>query len=387
MTEAKLNYVGPIPKALTFERAKPPLWRRLPLGFLILVLLPTVVAAVYYLLIASPRYVSEARFLVRAPNQNVPSSLGVALQGVGISSGQTDAFAVHEYISSRDGLKALTQRYDVEAMLAPPGADFLSRYPRPGEADTFEGLYKAFQRFLTVGYDSTTGLSTLRVEAFSARDAQAMAEALLSSGESLVNRLNERSNTDAVANARLSQEEARTRLSEAQLQLAAFRNREEFIDPTLAAREGSALIGGLLSTVAQLQAERAQVAADAPSSPQLPTIDSRIAAYQQQIATERAKIAGGQESLAPRIGAYEDLVAQREFALAELENASAALLVAQQEGRRQSLYLERVVSPSLPDEAEEPHRWLAILTVFATMMLIYGVGWLIWAGVQEHRQV
>ncbi len=386
MTEAKLNYVGPIPKVLTFDRTRQPLWRRLPLGFLIIVALPTLVAMIYYLLIASPRYVSEARFLVRAPNQAVPSSLGVALQGVGISAGQTDAFAVHEYISSRDGLKELTRRYDVAAMLAPPGADILSRYPRPGEADSFEGLYKGFQRFLTVGYDSTTGLSTLRVEAFSARDAQAMAEALLGGGEALVNRLNIRANTDAVANARLSQEEARSKVAAAQQQLSAFRNREQFIDPTLSAREGSELIGGLLSTVAQLQAERAQVAAEAPSSPQLPTIDSRIAAYERQIATERAKIAGNQGSLAPRIGAYEDLVAEREFALAELENSSAALLVAEQEGRRKSLYLERVVSPSLPDEAEEPHRWLAILTVFATMMLIYGVGWLIWAGVREHRQ-
>lgn len=386
MTDAKLNYVGPIPKALTYDRAKPAWWRTIPLGFLVIVAIPTVIAMIYFLLIASPRYVSEAQFIVRQPNQQVPSSLGVALQGVGISSGQTDAFAVHEYISSRDGLGELKRRYDVAAMLSPPGADIFSRFPRPGESNSEEGLYKGFQRFLTVGYDSTTGLSTLRVEAFSARDAQAMAEALLVGGEGLVNRLNTRANADAVTRAGEARDQAQTRLAEAQQQLTAFRNREEFIDPTLTAREGSELIGSLLATVAELRAERTQVAAEAPQSPQLPTIDSRIAAYEGQIAAERAKIAGNSSSLAPRIGAYEDLQTQREFAERELASSTAALLAAEQEVRRQNLYLERVVSPSLPDRPAQPKRWLSILLVFASCMLAYGVGWLIWAGVREHRQ-
>ena len=386
MTDAKLNYVGPIPKALTYDRAKPAWWRTIPLGFLVIVAIPTVIAMIYFLLIASPRYVSEAQFIVRQPNQQVPSSLGVALQGVGISSGQTDAFAVHEYISSRDGLGELKRRYDVAAMLSPPGADIFSRFPRPGESNSEEGLYKGFQRFLTVGYDSTTGLSTLRVEAFSARDAQAMAEALLVGGEGLVNRLNTRANADAVTRAGEARDQAQTRLAEAQQQLTAFRNREEFIDPTLTAREGSELIGCLLATVAELRAERTQVAAEAPQSPQLPTIDSRIAAYEGQIAAERAKIAGNSSSLAPRIGAYEDLQTQREFAERELASSTAALLAAEQEVRRQNLYLERVVSPSLPDRPAQPKRWLSILLVFASCMLAYGVGWLIWAGVREHRQ-
>lgn len=386
MTEAKLNYIGPIPKALTYERPKPAWWRRIPIGLIVIVGVPTLLAMMYYLLIASPRYVSEARFVVRTPGQGVPSSLGLALQGVGISSGQSDAFVVHEYISSRDGLRDLTRQYDVAAMLNRPGTDAFSRYPRFGESETFEGLYKGFDRFMVVGYDSSTGLSTLRVEAFRPKDAQAMAEALLVGGERLVNRLNARSSTDAVAEAEAGREQARTRLAEAQQQLTAFRNREQFIDPALSAREGSELIGGLLATVAQLRAERAQVSSEAPSSPQLPTIDSRIAAYEGQIAAERAKIAGNSGSLAPKIGAYEDLQTQREFAERELASATSALLLAEQAAQRQNLYLERVVSPSLPDEPGQPNRWLAILMVFSSALLVYGVGWLIWAGVREHRQ-
>lgn len=386
MTETKLNYIGPIPKLLTSGRTKPAWWRRIPLAFLLIVVMPTAVAMVYYLLIASPRYVSETNFVVRAAGQSSISPLGVALQGVGLAPAQTDAFAVHEYISSRDGLRQLQQRHDVAAMLSPPGADIFSRYPRPWESLSDEGLYKGFQRFVDVGFDSNTGISTLRVEAFRAEDARAMTESLLISGEALINRLNERSSADSVEQAELSRDEARARLSQAQQQLTAFRNREQFIDPELTAREGSELIGGLLSTVAALRAERAQVAAEAPASPQLPSLDSRIAAYQAQIETERAKLAGTAGSLAPKLGQYQDLALNRELADRELTQATAALVAAEQESRRQRLYLDRITNPSLPDSASQPKRWLAILTVFISAMLAYGVGWLIYAGVREHSQ-
>lgn len=385
--DPKLTFVGHQP---AFDRlTKGPRGERLralPWPFLLIVGLPTLIAAIYFLLIASPRYVSEARFIVRAPNQAQPSALGVTLQSAGLAPASTDAFAVHDYIRSRDGLAELSRRHDVTAILGGPGADLFARYPRPWESRSLEGRHKAFQRFVTVGYDSTTGISTLRVEAFSARDAQALAEGLLQGGENLVNRLNQRAAADAVAEAERAQIEAQTALATSQGRLTAFRNRERFIDPTRAAAESAQLIGQLAATVAGLRAERAQLAAEAPQSPQLPSLDNRINAYEGQIAAERAKVAGQAGSLAPRVGAYEDLVLEREFADRQATEAAAGLVEARQEARRQRLYLERIVNPGRPDQAMEPRRWMSILTVLITMMLIYGVGWLVWAGVREHRQ-
>lgn len=386
MAEAQLNYLGPIPEALTFRQEPKSWWRRLPIGFLLVVALPTLLAMIYFLLIATPIYVSEARFIVRQANQSTPSSLGIALQGVGLSSAQSDAFAVHEYINSRDAVEQLGRRYDIAAMLNPPGADAFSRYPRFWDSQSQEGLYKGFRRFVTVGYDSTTGISTLRIEGFRAADARAINEALLIGGEQLVNRLNDRARADAVSEAGMARDEARQKLSAVQAQLTAFRNREQFIDPQLAARESSALIGGLLATVAQLRADRAQLAGEAPQSPQLPILDGRIAAYQRQIDAERAKVAGTSNSLAPQVSVYEDLSLQRELADRELTQATTALISAQQDARRQKLYLDRIVNPNLPDKPTEPKRWISILTIFASSLLIYAVGWLVWAGVREHQQ-
>lgn len=386
MNEAKLNYVGPTPNLLSYKAAPKRWWTKVPVGFLVIVVLPTVLAAIYYLLIASPRYVSEARFLVRSPGQSQMSSLGFALQGVGISSSQSDAFAVHEYINSRDALQEIKRRYDVRAMLSAANADVFSRYPRPGESNTEEGLFKGFQRFVVVGYDSTSGISTLRVQAFRPKDAQLIAEALLESSETLVNRLNKRSATNAVSEAAAARDQARGRLNNAQQALTRFRNAQSFIDPTLAARESVELIGSLRATLAGLIAERSQIAAEAPASPQLVTLDNRIASYQRQIDAERSKIVGSSDSLAPQVGNYEDLVMDKELADKELASATLALTAAEQDSQRQRLYLERVVNPSVSDDPSLPRRWRQIFTVLLSTLLMYGVGWLIYAGVREHNQ-
>jgi len=118
----------------------------------------------------------------------------------------------------------------------------------------------------------------------------------------------------------------------------------------------------------------------------LAAIDNRIGAFERQIEAERAKLAGASDSLASKLGNYEELVAQRELASEELAQSTASLITAEQEARRQKLYLERIVNPSQPEKATEPRRWRAILTVFVSLLLAYAVGWLIWTGVREHRQ-
>jgi capsular polysaccharide transport system permease protein len=387
MTENRLSYQGPLASAPGRpKRTLRTVAKKLPWGFIVVVGLPTLLAAIYFLLIASPRYVSEARFVVRTPAQPQMSALGVALQGVGFTSQASDAFAIHEYITSRDGLAELNRRMDVSEVLAPPGADFIARYPNPLEKRSFESMYKAFPRFVTVGYASQTGISTLRVEAFKPADAQKMADALLNEGEALVNRLNERAMDNAVADAMARNAAAVQAAGEAQAALAAFRNAQRFLDPTREANAMSQVIIGLMANLAEVEAQRDQLRMEAPQSPILPSLDRRIATLERQIAEERNKIAGSASSLAPQLGRYETLVLQNELAAKEMAAASANLTSARQEAQRQQLYLLRIAAPNLPDVASEPRRFRSILTVLLTCLLIYGIGWMVWAGVREHRQ-
>ncbi len=354
------------------------------LAFGIIVMLPTLIAACYYLLIASPRYVSESHFVVQRAGQSAPAALGLALSGVGLNTTSSDAFIVHEYIRSRSSLEYLKTKFNIDQVFSPASADPLSRAIRPWTSKTNESQYKGTQRFITVGYDSTTGISTIRVEAFAPRDAQAINLALLEGGENIVNSMNQRASASAVEEARKTVNESTERLQQAQDALTAFRNNQGFVDPEMTATEHGEIIGRLSGEIATLEAQLRQTRAETPDSPLLPSLQRRLEAYRTQLEQERAKVAGGAGSLAPKLGTYEALVFERDLASRTLTAANQAYETARIDARRQHLFLDRVVNPDRPDKATQPTRLISILTILAACLLIYGCGYLIWAGVREH---
>jgi capsular polysaccharide transport system permease protein len=179
-----------------------------------------------------------------------------------------------------------------------------------------------------------------------------MADALLDGGERLVNQLNTRADEGAVRDARRDVADAEARLTAAQVRLTTFRNREGLLDPAKAAVENMELIGNLRGTVA----------------------------------AEQAKMAGAADSLAPKLETYEALALDREYADKALGSARAMLDRSESEARSQRLYLERVVRPNLPTDSSQPKRLLAILTVFASLLILYGTAFLVVAGLREHNQ-
>lgn len=348
--------------------------KRLPLGFGFLVVAPTLAAAAYYLLIAPPVYVSEARFVVRSQNDRTPNALGIALQSVGMNSSSSDAFMVHAYMKSRDAVRDVAHSVKMAALV-------------PGSAPmTKEDLFKAFQKQITVGFDSTNGLSTLRVRAFDALSAQRTADALLDGGERVVNELNKRSAEQAIREAKQTLALAEAESLSARDAIASFRNDNRMVDPARMATETGQIVGALMTALAETRAERAQVASQAPDSPLLATLDARARAIAAQIDSERARTTSGPDALGPQVGTYENLEFQRKIAEQALIAARVSYEEAVSDARRQKLYLDRIVEPNLADKAVLPRRGLSILLTFLTCLLTYSIGVLIWAGVREHRQ-
>ncbi|MBP0645213.1 hypothetical protein J8J17_25825, partial [Mycobacterium tuberculosis] len=58
-----------------------------------------------------------------------------------------------------------------------------------------------------------------------------------------------------------------------------------------------------------------------------------------QISMERARVVGGDASMAPLIAQYEQLLLQRELGMRMLESSSTSLENAKIEAQRQQLYL------------------------------------------------
>jgi len=354
--------------------------------FLICVLLPTALATIYYGLIASDVYVSESRFVIKSPDQkrSQMSTLANLVQTTGLSSGQEQANEILTYVRSRDALRALQKNVNVRDRFATPRADFLNRFPQPFADNGFESLYKYYGKKVDPRLDSETGTAVIKVEAFTAKDAYIINRELLKLSEKLVNQLNRRAQSKAIAEAQAQVNLAVRRAKAAQVALTQYRNAQALIDPSKQAIGVLEISNAMTAERAALQAQLDLMKRVAPEHPSIPALSSRINAISVQIASQDSRVVGNGSGIASKLGGYEDLVVEQEFATQSLNTANAALVQARNEAQRQQFYLERIVDPDMPDMPLLPNRLTSILTVAAAAICLYFILWMFVIGIIEH---
>jgi capsular polysaccharide transport system permease protein len=373
-----------VPAASAARPPRPPARRRVSALFLLCVALPTVLAALYYGLVASDVYLSESRFVVRTPQRAQVTGLGNLLTGTGIARAQDDAYPVHDYMLSRDALRELDKALNLRQAYGAAEVDRLHRFPGLDGDDSFEALYRHHLDYVGVAHDSVSGITTLVVRGFQAERVQQVNERLLQLSEALVNRLNERSRQDLVRFAEQEVQLAQNRARDAGLALSSYRSQGAVFDPT---RESAAQLESVAKLREELrlaEAQRAQIRQLSPANPQLPALDQRVRRLQQQVEQEQRRVLGKEGSLAAKAPAYDRLLLDKGFADAQLASALAALEAARTEAARQRLYLERLVQPNLPDQALEPRRLRSVVTVFVLGLVVWGVLALVVASIREH---
>jgi capsular polysaccharide transport system permease protein len=354
-------------------------------ALLLVVAIPTVLAAFYFAFWASDVYTSESRFVVRSPERRTANPLGNLLQGTGFGKTQDDSYTVREYILSRDALQVLDERLKLKSAFGSKDVDLFSRFGSLDFDDSFEALHRYYQDMVDVQTDSNSSIVTLRTKAFTARDAAEANRILLEQSEELVNRLNERGRRDLIRYAQnevtLAERAART----AALALSTYRNQQNVVDPerqaTVQLQQVAKLQDELIATTTQL----AQLQAFTPANPQIPALRNRSATLRQEIAKETARVAGGRGSLANKAAGIQQLALETEFANKQLASALASLETARNEAQRQQVYLERIAQPSTPDVAQEPRRLRSVLATLVLGLIAWGILSMLMAGIREHQ--
>jgi capsular polysaccharide transport system permease protein len=223
------------------------------------------------------------------------------------------------------------------------------------------------------------------VYAFRPEDAKRIAQAALEHAEGLINRLNDRQQKDSLSFAQDVLEKARKKVWEAEQNITDFRNRQSLFDPI---RQGAAaidLISRMNGDIAQLKAELSEVNVSSPGSPKIASIKARIVAIEQQINEQRAVIAGGDQSLAPKLAVYEKLLLERDLAVKTFSSALLLLEGAVRDMDMQRLYLEKIVEPSLPDYARYPRRLIVIIIAFGFLLCFYWILKTLGESILEHE--
>lgn len=354
--------------------------------FIATVVVPTLLATLYFGLFASDVYISQSQFVVRSPDKPTASGLGVLLKSVGFSSAGDEIFVAQKYVESRDALRALNENEAVRQAFSRPDISIFDRFNPFGWNGSFEDLYDYFLSRVSVEHDTQSSITTLSVRAYTAQDAQRMNRQLLDLSEGLVNRLNNRGEADLLGDAQREAREAEVGARRASQALAAFRNRSGIVDPERQAGVQLQLVSKLQDELIGARLQLQQLEALAPENPQIPQLRTRIAGLTRSIAQELGQVAGSQRSLSGAAVQYQRLSLDREYADRRLAAAMASLQEARNETRRKQAYVERTVEANLPDEAIEPRRIRGILATFAMSMIVFLILTLLIAGVREHSE-
>lgn len=361
-------------------------WQRLNKLFLVTVFIPTLIAVIYFGLMASDIYISESRFVVRSQEQQNVSPLGMLLRGTGFARSQDDAYTVQNYILSRDAMQSLDKDFRIKEQYSDPAIDVYRRFPGIyWWDDSYEHFHGYYQKMVGVQLDSASSIIILSTRAFSADTAWQINRRLLDLAEALVNRLNERGRQDLISYAAREVAAAEERAKATAFSLAGYRNDQGVIDPekqsSIPLQQVAKLQDELIATKVQIL----QLQKLASDNPQLPVLQQRARLLDSEMEAEMGRIAGaGDSSLAGKAAEYQRLTLEKEFADKMLASAMSTLEQARNEAQRQQLYLERIALPSKPDAAMEPRRLQTIIAVFAVGMITWGVLTMLIAGIKEH---
>lgn len=353
--------------------------------FIVTVVLPTLLAILYFGVFASNVYVSEARFVVRSPGKSSATSLSQVLSGSGISGGATEeSNAVIEYLESRSALAEVNRDGLLTRAYANGSIFVLDRFggllPANGER-----FYDYYLNKVLVEDDTTSQVLHLTVRAYTAADARAINTRLLERSEALVNRLSDRARTDAVAAATREVEEAQERSRQAAVTLAEYRNRSRIIDPEKEAAVRVQMVSKLQDELIAARTQLQQMQTYTPGATQIPYLKVQVANLEREIAEQTASVAGGRRSLSSSAARYQVLLLNAELTGKQLGAALLSLQDARAEARRKRAYVERIAEPSLPDYAVEPRRIRGILATLVLGLLAWGILSVLLVGIREHR--
>ena len=355
-------------------------------SFIIMVIIPFLLSALYYTFIASDLYVVESRFSVKG-NEMQQMDLLSGIAGIGTSTGSTsDSYIVQEYIQSSEILRDIKPKVNIDKIFNHPNADVISRM---GKDETQEEQLLYWQKRITVSFDPTTSITTLIVRAFTPQDAKHLSEVIIHQSEKLVNNLSERSRNDDLKFAKQEVDLAEKRVTKAREAMNDFRKNTQDLDPTKTAEARITIIGELDSELAKAQSEYKNLLSYMDvSSPPVITIKSKISALTKQIESEKDRIATkdgqGNKTLGHIFAEYEPLLIERTFAEKAYTSALTSLEAARMEAMRKHRYLATFVEPILPGDAIEPNRIKCISVNLLATSIMWLLGLLLVSLVKEH---
>ena len=358
--------------------------RRYPImsGACLLILL----AAIYWCVIASDRYVSEAHVVIDRTDLNLGQGvdLGNLITGSG-GRNQSDMLLLRDHLRSADMLNKLQARLDLRKHYSNKSHDVLSRMWSATVAQEF--FLRYYLRRVSIEMDDAAGVLRIRAQAFDAAMAQAISKTLLEEGEAFMNEMSHRLAREQVGFLELQVADSSERALQARRALLAYQNKTGLISPAAKADSLMAITARQEAQIAELKARRgAMLGYLSPQAPDVAQLDLQIGALERQMAEDQKRLTAPQGGmLNSRVEEYQRLELQSTFSQDMYRTSLLALERGRLEVGRTLKKISILQSPSLPEYPLEPERLYNLLVFALAVLALGGIAHLLAAIVRDHR--
>lgn len=290
------------------------------------------------------------------------------------------------HILSIDMLRQLDEKLDLRQAYSSPRFDFIFRMDDHATQEDFLEYYRSRVEVIV---DDTSGLVTIRTQGFVPEIAQSVNQEVVAISERFINESSHRLARDQMSFAELELEEVRARVDVVRDRLLKFQQEHGILDPTAQAAANTGLTAELQAMQARYEAElKGMLAYLNDDAPQVEALQAQIGGIRDQLLAERRRGVTNSEGMSLNVlaGKYQELLAELQFVSDAYRGALTALETARIESTRKLKSLVLVDSPALPESAEYPRRIYTLTALLMVLTLLYGIGRLIVATIEDHLE-
>jgi capsular polysaccharide transport system permease protein len=360
----------------------PALLRRRIIGAAVIA---SLLAAVYWLAIASDRYVSQAHVIIERTDLSGGQTMDFSnlIAGVG-NTNRADQLLLRDHLLSVEMLRKLDAVLKLRAHYADPARDPFSRLWSKDEA--IEDFHRYYLSRVSVEYDDYAGVLMIEAQAFDPRMAHAITTMLVQEGERF---MNQKAHNLARAQVSFLEQQVlqmNTRALAARRAVLDYQNRKGLVSPQATAEAIAAIVARLEAQRIDLQTQRSSLQAYLVADhPNIVMLNQQIAAIEKQLARERARLATPSgASLNRTVEEFQRLEADAVFA----DDVYKTALVALERGRVEAIRTIKKMSvmeaPTMPEDPVQPRRLYNTLVSVLIALLVAGVAHLLMAIIRDH---
>lgn len=372
----------PAPAAPTPPQRKP-FWRRQSLFCAALV--ASALAGVYWGVVASDRYVSEARVIIQRTDLNGGASMDFSsLLSMGTGTSRADQLLMRDHLLSLDMLRKLEADLKLREHFSTHG-DWLSRLW--DEQAPLEEFMPYFHSRVTVELDEYAGVLSVKAQAYTPEMSRAIAAAMVAEGERTMNAIGHALAQEQVAFLETQVQSTSRRAQQARAALLEFQNRKGLVSPQATAENVTAIVNRLEAQLAELQTRRTGMLGYLqPDNANVVELGLQIDAVQRQISAEKSRLtAPGGKTLNATVEEYGRLEMEAKFAQEVFQSSLVALEKGRVEATRTLKKVSVLQSAGLPEYPLQPRRLYSFIVFTITALLLAGVLQLLSAIVKDHQ--